>query len=162
MPPEMIFDLSQLDFNRPIADGEAIRAVNPQRAKMQQLDAVVYLNKTTQIFVGYKDIRHDEFWVNGHMPGYPLMPGVVICEVAAQLCSYYVRALKLVGGDYFGFLGMNDIRFRGSVVPGDRLVVIAHAKKVHPRQSLFDAQGFVGSKMVFNGEIMGVQLTKRS
>jgi 3-hydroxyacyl-[acyl-carrier-protein] dehydratase len=158
MPPEALFDLSQVDFSQVFADREAIRALNPQRYEMEHLDAIVYLDPDQKVVVGYKDVRHDEFWVRGHMPGYPLLPGVLMCETAAQLCSFLVYYLKLIEGDYFGFLGMEDVRFRGSVAPGDRFVVVSRAQRVHPRMSLFMTQGFVGSTMVFNGSIMGGQL----
>ena len=59
------------------------------------------------------------------MPGMPLMPGVVMCEAAAQLCSYHVQRHNLMDAEMIGFGGMDDVRFRGTVVPGDRLVVAA-------------------------------------
>ena len=73
-----------------LADREAIRQVNPQRFEMEQLTAIVYVDPVNHVIVGYKDVRHDEFWVRGHMPDYPLLPGVLMCEAAAQLCSYYI------------------------------------------------------------------------
>jgi 3-hydroxyacyl-[acyl-carrier-protein] dehydratase len=158
MPPEALFDLSQVDFTKVVADRVGIRAVNPQRFEMEQLEAIVHLDPVQQLVIGYKDVRPDEFWVAGHMPGFPLMPGVLMCETAAQLCSFYVRHLKLVGGDFFAFQGMNDVRFRGSVSPGCRFVVIAQATRIHPRLSRFTTQGFVGTTMVFHGDVMGVQL----
>jgi 3-hydroxyacyl-[acyl-carrier-protein] dehydratase len=161
MPPEALFDLSQVDFSKRVADREAIEQVNPQRFEMQHLDAVVYLDSEAKVLVGYKDVRDDEFWIRGHMPGYPLMPGVIICEAAAQLCSYYVRRFNLVAGDFFGFLGLENVRFRGSVRPGDRLVLVGKAQKIHPRQSVFNTQGYVGTTMVFNGDILGVQLNRQ-
>ena len=57
------------------------------------------------------------------MPGMPLMPGVVMCEAAAQMCSYHSQRHNLLGAEMVGFGGMDDVRFRGTVVPGDRLVV---------------------------------------
>ncbi len=160
MPPEALFDLSQVDFTKVVADQEAIRAVNPQRFEMEHLDAVVYLDQEAGVLVGYKDVRPDEFWVRGHMPGYPLMPGVIICEAAAQLCSYFVRRRDMIGGEFFGFLGLEKVRFRGSVFPGDRLVLVAKVVKIHPRQSTFNVQGYVGTTMVFNGDILGVRLDR--
>ena len=87
MPPELHFDLAQIDFTRVVGDAEAIRKVNPQRFEMEQLDGVVHLDIVNKIVIGYKDVRYDEFWVRGHMPGYPLLPGVLMCEASAQLCS---------------------------------------------------------------------------
>src|SRR5258708_5426653 len=99
MPPEVHFDISQVDYSRVVADKEAIRLLNPQRFEMEHLDAIVYIDSEKHLIVGYKDVRSDEFWVRGHMPQYPLLPGVVMCEAAAQICSYYTSAYGLMPGD---------------------------------------------------------------
>ena len=64
---------------------------------MEQLTAIVFDDVERGICVGYKDISPDEFWVRGHMPGMPLMPGVIMCEAAAQLCSYHVQTAQSAG-----------------------------------------------------------------
>src|SRR5262249_10432134 len=161
MPPELHFDPAGLDFNRVVADQEAIRRVNPQRFEMEQLTAIVYLDPTQQLIAGYRDVHPDEFWVRGHMPEYPLMPGVLMCEAAAQLCSYYIVTQGLQQGDFIGFGGMENVRFRGTVHPGDRLVLIGKALKYHRRQTIFNVQGFVGSTMVFHADIIGVPITRK-
>lgn len=161
MPPELNFDPSQVDFSNVLADRDAIRQVNPQRFEMEQLDGVVYLDEQNHVIVGYKDVRHDEFWVPGHMPGYPLLPGVLICEASAQLCSFYSATRRVVHGDFIGFGGMNEVRFRSQVRPGDRLVLVAKGIKFHRRQVIFSVQGFVNNTMVFHGEIIGVSISKK-
>ena len=83
---------------------------------------------------GVKDVKEDEFWVRGHMPDYPLFPGVLMCEAAAQLCSYYLTTQNLMGGDFIGFGGLENVRFRGTVRIGDRLVLIAKGTRMHRRQ----------------------------
>ncbi len=160
MPPPVILDPSQLDLNSVIADREKIRQVNLQRFEMEQLDAVVLLDPERQLIAGYKDVRPDEFWVKGHFPEYALMPGVLMCEAAAQLTSYYTVTQKVLPDSWVAFGGMDEVRFRGQVRPGDRLVLVAQGKRLRRIQTLFSAQGFVGSTMVFQGEIIGVPLTR--
>src|SRR4051812_26063499 len=82
-------DPTRLDLSKPIATIEQIREVLPHRFEMEMLTAIVLLDPVRKVVVGYKDLRPDEFWVRGHMPGYPLMPGVLMCEAAAQLCCFY-------------------------------------------------------------------------
>jgi 3-hydroxyacyl-[acyl-carrier-protein] dehydratase len=161
MPPEAIFDLSQVDLSHVLVDREGIRQYNPQRFEMEQLDAIVYMDAENKVIVGYKDVRPDEFWVRGHMPDYPLMPGVLMCEAAAQLCSYFVHRYKLVGGDFLGFQGLENVRFRSSVHPGDRLVLVSKMIRIHPRQTSCTVQGYVKNTMVFNGDILGVPLFRQ-
>jgi 3-hydroxyacyl-[acyl-carrier-protein] dehydratase len=86
---EFIVDLDLLDFDRPIADIEAIRALNPQRYEMEQLTAVLYEDLDRNVCAAYVQTSGDSFWCRGHMPGMPLMPGMMMIEAAAQLASFY-------------------------------------------------------------------------
>ena len=161
MPPPSLFPLDSLDFDNPEFDLDEIRKVNPQRHEMEQLTAVLQVNRDAHGLVGYKDIGDNEFWITGHMPGFPLMPGVVMCECAAQLAGFYARKYNILGGDYVGFGGMNDVKFRYPVFPGDRLVLMATVTKVRPhRRAEFDFQGFVGDRMVFCGSMFGVPIDR--
>jgi 3-hydroxyacyl-[acyl-carrier-protein] dehydratase len=153
-------DIGSIDASKLLADKEAIRQVNPQRFEMEHLDGVISYDAANKIFIGYKDVRSDEFWVRGHMPGYPLLPGVIICEAAAQLCSFFVVSQKLMECAFIGFGGMENVRFRAPVKPGDRLLLVAQLQRVRPRQGVFSVQGFVGKTMVFHGDIIGVAMKK--
>ncbi|MBI5677615.1 MAG: beta-hydroxyacyl-ACP dehydratase [Planctomycetes bacterium] len=107
------------------------------------------------IIVGYKDVSSNEFWVRGHIPGRPLMPGVLMLEAAAQLCTYYYK--KTTQDDRFlGFGGIDKVKFRGKVVPGDRLILIAKNRELRARRAIFDTQGVVDGKLVFEGVIIGM------
>jgi 3-hydroxyacyl-[acyl-carrier-protein] dehydratase len=161
MPPEIHFNPAHLDLNRVLADQDAIRRVNPQRYEMEQLTAIVHIDPAQHLIAGYKDVRHGEFWVRGHMPDYPLMPGVLMCEAAAQLCSYYVVTQGLLQGDFIGFGGMENVRFRSPVRVGDRLVLVGKGLRLNRRQTIFSVQGFVGSTMVFHAEIIGLPLLRQ-
>ena len=156
---EYIVDPAEVDFDNVIADIEEIRRFNPQRFEMEQLTAIVYLDREAVVCAGYKDIAEDEVWVRGHMPGMPLMPGVFMCEAAAQLCSYVTQKFDLLGAEMVGFGGMDEVRFRGPVVPGDRLL-IACAKRRVRRGAMINCvfQGTVGDNIVVEGQIKGVPL----
>jgi len=156
---ELIIDLSEIDLSRQVAGIDEIRKYNPQRFEMEQLTAIVLEDTERNICVGYKDISRDEFWIRGHMPGMPLMPGVIMCEAAAQLSSYYVQKYDLLKATMVGFGGMEDIRFRAPVVPGDRLVIACALIKVRPRRMLMCRfQGFVRNELVVEGTIKGIPL----
>jgi 3-hydroxyacyl-[acyl-carrier-protein] dehydratase len=120
---------------------------------------VVFDDPKRLICVGYKDITDQEFWVRGHLPGMPLMPGVMMCEAAAQLCSYFAHKHDLLGCKVVGFGGMENVRFRDPVRPGDRLVVICQQLKVRRGAMIVCRfQAFVGETMVVDGQIKGIPL----
>jgi 3-hydroxyacyl-[acyl-carrier-protein] dehydratase len=158
MPPAPLVDPTTIDTSRVLADREGIQNFNPQRFEMIQLTAIVLVDVKGKLIIGYKDVQDDEFWVRGHMPGYPLMPGVLICEAAAQLSSFYCRAAGLAENGFVGFGGMEDVRFRGQVRPGDRLLLVGKGVRLHRRHSIFEVQAFVGANMVFHGKVLGVTI----
>jgi 3-hydroxyacyl-[acyl-carrier-protein] dehydratase len=154
-----ILDPSQIDYDHVVADQEAIRRINLQRGAMEQLTAIVYDDPKTHIVAGYKDTSAGDFWCAGHMPGAPLMPGVIMCEAAAQVCSYHSRKHDLLGCEVLGFGGLDNVRFRGIVRPGDRLTIVCQMMNLR-RGKLITCrfQEFVGQSLVCEGEIRGIPL----
>ncbi len=156
---DLILDPAEFDLERVVADIEQIRKFNPQRFEMEQLTAVVLDDSERGVCVGYKDVSDTDFWVRGHMPGMPLMPGVVMCEAAAQLCSYHVQHHNLLGAEMVGFGGLDDVRFRGTVVPGDRLVIACERLQLRMGQMIrCRFQCFVRESMVCEGKIRGIPI----
>jgi 3-hydroxyacyl-[acyl-carrier-protein] dehydratase len=156
---KIFVDLSRIDFNNVIADIEGIRKYNPQRFEMEQLTAIVYEDLDEMVCVGYKDITHDEFWVKGHMPDMPLMPGVVMLEAAAQLSSYFAQKYDCLGAPMLGFGGLERVRFRDPVIPGDRLILIAKFIKARRGRMIISGfQGVVGDTLVVEGELKGIPI----
>ncbi|SIN71650.1 3-hydroxyacyl-[acyl-carrier-protein] dehydratase [Singulisphaera sp. GP187] len=162
MSPAALVDPAGIDTSKVLFDIETIRRANPQRFEMEQLTAVVSLDLEARLIVGYKDVNQDEFWVRGHLPGLPQMPGVMICEAAAQLCSFYCHSMEQLAHGFIGFGGMHDVWIQGSVRPGDRLLIVGKAERLRRRQTMFATQAFVGTEMVFHGTIVGVHLATAS
>jgi 3-hydroxyacyl-[acyl-carrier-protein] dehydratase len=156
---DFIIDPNKLDFSNIVADIEQIRKFNPQRFEMEQLTAIVYEDPVRVACVGYKDVTDQEFWVRGHMPGMPLMPGVVMLEAVAQVCCYCSHKYGLLGDSMVGFGGLEDVRFRDPVVPGDRLIVMCELLKVRkPRLIVCRFQGIVGQNIVVEGTLKGIPI----
>jgi 3-hydroxyacyl-[acyl-carrier-protein] dehydratase len=156
---EYIIDPGEYDLETVLADIHEIRRWNKQRFEMEQLTAIVHEDDSRGLCVGYKDVTHDEFWVRGHFPGVPLMPGVLMCEAAAQLSSYYTQKHNLLDAKVIGFGGLEEVRFREPVVPGDRLVIAVERVRVRPRAMIVCRfQGLVRDSIVVDGTIKGVPL----
>jgi len=131
----------------------------PHRHEMALLDGIVHVDLDERFGVGFHDARPEHFWVRGHVPGRPLMPGVLIVEVAAQLCSWVTSFLLDPSADsFFGFAGVDAVRFRGQIRPGDRLVVAAKLSRLRRSFATYHAQGWVDGAPVFEGTILGAMI----
>jgi 3-hydroxyacyl-[acyl-carrier-protein] dehydratase len=151
-------DLNALDYANPLVGIDAIRAVNPQRFEFEMLTGIVHIDTVGYRIVGFKDLSEDEFWTRGHMPGYPVLPGVLMCEAAAQLGGYYISRYVASPGMLIGLAGIDEARFLRPVRPGDRLVLVGTGVKIHRRLSRFRVVGTVGGEKVFEAVVGGVTL----
>lgn len=159
MASEPIIDLTTLDSSNTAFSKEQVLGLNRQRDEFEQLDKLIYLDVEDGLAVGFKHQSPEEFWTRGHIPGRPLMPGVLMIEMAAQVSSLIFH-LKFdpEGEKFFGFAGVDKVKFRGSVEPGDDLVMVVKATRLRSRMASFQAQGFVGETFVFEGEVTGIVL----
>lgn len=159
MPPPLLFDLSDIDLSAvPVFDTEAVCGVNPQRHEMQQLDGILWYDKDKACVLGYKDVTESEFWIRGHIPGRPLMPGVIQIEAAAQLLSFFVKQVYKEEG-FVGFGGIDQAKFRSVIEPGSRLYLLGHVTSARPgRKYVCDVQGVVDKTLVFEATISGMRV----
>ncbi len=161
MSVRFFYDLSKIDLDAVAISHDEILAANPQRYEFEQIDFVPYFNPEERIIVGVRDLRPDEFWVRGHMPGRPIFPGVLMLEAAAQLGAIYCSRVVVPDGTH-GFGGADEVRFRRMLTVGDRLVIVATPEVITPRRSKFRTQGIAGGQLAFEASIFGISLPKRS
>jgi 3-hydroxyacyl-[acyl-carrier-protein] dehydratase len=157
MAPTYLFDIADLDGRHIQYDVAAIERVNPHRGVMRMLDGIYYLTRDFDRAVAFKDVRSDEFWVPGHIPGRPLFPGVLMVEAGAQLASYLTIERLQIGG-FMGFVGIDKVKFRGQVVPGNRLNLLCQMLDCRPRRTICAVQGVVNGNIVFESQITGMPL----
>lgn len=157
MPPTQLFDMSKIDLTKVVFNKEEIREVNPQRFEMEHLDAITWYDKEKFLILGYKDLTEDEFWVRGHIPERPLMPGVIMIEAAAQLSSVFVKRVYELTG-FIGFASIDSAKFRKPLSPGNRLWLLGHITKFKRRKYTCVVQGIVDGTMVFDTVISGLNV----
>jgi len=156
---ERIIDPAQYAAQKPIADWEEIRRFIPQRYEMEQVTGILHEDIEANICVGFKEVSREEFWVRGHMPGMPLMPGVIMLESAAQLASYFVQKHDMLKTKMVGFGGVEQARFREPVIPGDRLIIALKLLKARPRRMMVCRfEGYVRDRLVVDGTLKGIPL----
>lgn len=157
MPPTLHADLSQFDLSQVVAGPDAIEAINPQRGHMRQLDRIIWHSDDHTMALGAKDVRDDEFWVDGHIPGRPLLPGVLMIEAAAQLAAWMMHNRRPDVG-FVGFTACDDVKFRSQVTPGHTLLLLGKEVQCKPRRFICSAQGVVDDTLVFEARITGMPI----
>ncbi|MBP3852202.1 MAG: 3-hydroxyacyl-ACP dehydratase FabZ [Erysipelotrichaceae bacterium] len=108
---------------------EEIMKILPHRHDMLLLDMVEDVDGTA---VGYYTVRGDEFFLRGHFPNRPIVPGVILLEIMAQSCCVLLKDVFQSGKTPL-YTGLNNVRFKEPVKPGDTVIARCHITKArHP------------------------------
>lgn len=102
---------------------------------------------------GYKNLSMNEPFFQGHFPGNPIMPGVLQLEAMAQCSAPVLLTLPQFKGKLALFAGMNNVRFKNIVRPGDRLEMEVVLTKMRGIIAMSHGQGFVDGKLVVEADM---------
>ncbi len=111
----------QMDITGKTLDINMIQKILPHRYPFLFIDKILEVNEKR--VVGIKNVTIDEFFFQGHFPGHPIMPGVLIIEAMAQTGGVGALSMKDNIGKLAYFLKIDNARFRKPVFPGDTLVI---------------------------------------
>ena len=127
---------------------EELKNYLPHREPMLLVDEA-YLNGDGSA-TGFYTVRGDEYFLQGHFPGDPVVPGVILCEILAQCAS--VLMIDEVKGKRTLYTGMDNVKFRNPVRPGDKIETHAEVVKVRPPLYRISGSVRVEGKLCMQGE----------
>jgi len=126
---------------------EEIKSILPHREPMLLVDEVELVEGSA---VGKYTVRGDEYFLQGHFPGNPVVPGVMLCEMMAQ------SACLLIDRDTGKFTpyytGMNNVRFKSKVLPGDTITFKIEITNIKKPFYFMKGAGYVDGKLCVSGE----------
>lgn len=133
---------------------EEIQQLLPHRYPFLLVDRIIE-NCPGERAVGIKNVTINEPHFQGHFPGRPIMPGVLIVEAMAQVGGIVLMQLPHIQGKLSLFAGIDKVRFRRPVVPGDQLVITVELLCIKQRRfSKMKARAEVDGQLACQGELM--------
>ncbi len=143
-------------------DKEKIKSILPHREPFLFIDEVIEIDGAQKV-VAVKNIKDNENFFEGHFPGKPIMPGVLIIEAMAQasIILYSVCKPEIAKTHPNYYLGKAKAEFLAPVFPGDKLILEINGVKITEQAGVVDALAKVGDKIVAKAQLVfGVRKSK--
>ena len=145
-----------------ILDSQAIQELLPHRYPFLLVDRIIELVPRVRI-VGIKQVSINEPFFQGHFPGAPVMPGVLVVEALAQVGAVLaLREIENRDEKLVMFTGIKEARFRRPVVPGDTLMLEVTALRIGSRVQRMRGEAKVEAQLVADADIMSVIADRES
>lgn len=136
----------------PVLDQKKIREILPHRYPFLLVDKIIYLNLDENVIIGQKNVTINEQFFQGHFPGVPIMPGVLVLEALAQTGGILVHQ-KGHKEKIAVLLNVNNAKFRRPVVPGDVLTLHATGLHLSGKGGRIQAKALVNDLLAVEAEI---------
>ncbi len=133
---------------------EEIQQILPHRYPFALVDRILEFTPGEKA-VGLKNVTFNEPYFPGHIPNRPLMPGVLMVEAMAQVGGVVLVQLPGMKGKFFAFAGIDKVRFRRPVVPGDQLIMTVELLSLkRNRIAKMQGKGEVDGQLAVQGEML--------
>jgi 3-hydroxyacyl-[acyl-carrier-protein] dehydratase len=134
-------------------DAASIMKILPHRYPFLLVDRVISLEEGRRA-VGIKNVTVNEQFFEGHFPGRPVMPGVLIVEAMAQVGGVLMLSPAQNRGKLAFFMAANNVKFRKPVVPGDQLRIEVEIGKIRSKTGQVFTKAYVADDLAAEGELM--------
>jgi 3-hydroxyacyl-[acyl-carrier-protein] dehydratase len=135
-----------------VLDINEIQKVLPHRYPFLLVDRILEI--TENKIIGQKNVSANESYFQGHFQGFPVMPGVLIIESMAQVGAVWILSKSEYKGKIAFFAGMDNVRFRRQVVPGDQIRIEVEVIKMRGKIGKAQGKAFVDSQLAAEAEMM--------
>lgn len=129
---------------------EEIKKMLPHREPMLLLDEANLVSESTA--EGFYTVKGDEFFLQGHFPGNPVVPGVILCEIMAQTCCVLMGEQEVGAEKTPYYTGLNNVKFKNTVHPGDTIRMECSIERVKKPFYFAKGTGSVNGKICLTGE----------
>lgn len=130
-----------------------IMEILPHRYPFLLVDKIIDFDEESKRAVGIKNVTMNEPFFQGHFPGKPIMPGVLILEAMAQVGAVIILKSPEFSGKIAVFTGVDSMKFRRQVIPGDTLRMEASLTKMRGSMGKAEVCAYVGESLAAKGEI---------
>lgn len=134
-------------------DAREIQNIIPHRYPFLLVDKILEIEEGKRA-VGIKNVTINEPFFQGHFPGNPIMPGVLVVEAMAQVGAVSILAMEEYKGKLAVFTGIDKLRFKKQVVPGDTLLMEVTMLAMKRGIGKAKAEAYVGEQLAVSGELM--------
>lgn len=150
------------ESGKPVLDINDIMSILPHRYPFLLVDKIVELDNEGKRIVGIKNVTMNEPFFQGHFPGHPVMPGVLVIEAMAQIGGVLCLNSPENRGKLAYFMSIDKAKFRRPIVPGDVLRIELTAISLRGRIGKFKGRAYVGDELATESEIMFSMVEKAS
>ncbi|TGE36638.1 3-hydroxyacyl-ACP dehydratase FabZ [Desulfosporosinus fructosivorans] len=133
-------------------ESQEIQEIIPHRYPFLMVDRIIELEEGKRA-VGIKNVSGNEPFFQGHFPGHPIMPGVLIMEALAQVGAVVILKMPEYAGHLALFAGLDDVKFKRQVIPGDQLRLEVELIKFRKTFGVAQGKAYVGEALAAEGTL---------